>query len=779
MAHISKALRQLWGSGRPSNTSASDPIARFDGANEDHTCEEQMEGAVPQQQHSGTEETERLLSPTSHRQAAMDEHAAQTQRYEQRPQLATFQNGLDQNHRVGLQSSRQIQYNDFTQRTGTAAIPVTPPQVKQELVTEQYNDQDLFAEFTNEDYHEDDAGAKTETQQALNAIDGAAPPIKTKPEVTAEAEAQLPADALKEAGTVDNMATVGHSAAAALQNQPDASSTIPLAEVALETGVHSETVHPSAQDSDGLIHKVSNRSQVDFPGALTDGLGIQHLFENQVSQKPNSQRSPSADSVIARKRNLSEETVSGIDLGANSHFRAQDWQQRQLLFGQDMLTAEAPQPTPSLLLGLMPAQQQYNQNSSNFPCNRNVRYPGIPGVNQNGLFYPQQMIAGYPNTVTPLVPPPVSRYPPAQTHTPSTMATSQFIAEVKEEEDHEASEDDEPLASHASRQRPTTGDPVAPHPPSNTSANAPVQTSSSGLGIQGVHSESIVEISDDDEAAEPISWKLPDFEATYHPAATDKDVSIAKISTLGQTKNLVREEIMLTEDHQRQEMQLFLDVFLPAQKALATPDPEPAHAVINFHTIAVMVLEAFVQYEIGDEMGRGYGFHSGNIAAVPRPSPAAPDTEPVRTRAAQDADVDEIFFAVVDRWRAGMLSGKETLKLIRGCQEFCDVALDVIHFVKQHGLLQPELKKRKERSDKGVPRAAKGGVKEAEAKGKPAGKRKAGEMEGKVSVKKGAKAGAATTVPSRKKAKGEGSKAKPRTTKQGGGAGLTVIPRKQ
>lgn len=183
-------------------------------------------------------------------------------------------------------------------------------------------------------------------------------------------------------------------------------------------------------------------------------------------------------------------------------------------------------------------------------------------------------------------------------------------------------------------------------------------------------------------------------------------------------------------------MELFLSVFLPGQQALSSPDPEPALAVINFHTVAVMVLEAFVQWEIGDEMGRGYGFHGGNTAM--RPQHVSDDEEPVRVREAKDADVDEIFFALVDRWRAGMEANKATFKLIRGCQEFCDLALELIHYVKEHGILQPEPKKRKVRSDKGMPKGAKkNNNKTTAANGSGGGgKRKADEDDGKAGAKK-------------------------------------------
>jgi hypothetical protein len=254
--------------------------------------------------------------------------------------------------------------------------------------------------------------------------------------------------------------------------------------------------------------------------------------------------------------------------------------------------------------------------------------------------------------------------------------------------------------------------------------------------VLGGH-EDLEDASDNDASnAESISWKLPSFEITYHGPEKSNENHEAAVSI----PNLVRERVALTDDHHRQEMQLFLEVFLPAQRALQTPDPEPAHAVLNFHTISVMVLEAFVQWEIGDELGRGYGFHGGNTAMRPEPQ-GKEDNEPERIRSATDADVDEIFFTLVDRWRAGLLANKGTFKLIRGCQEFCDIALDVIHFIKEHGLLSPEEKKRKERSDKGSVRGSKGDAEDSK------GKRKAD-------------ADKVNNLPSRKKSKAEDDKGK-------------------
>ena len=64
-----------------------------------------------------------------------------------------------------------------------------------------------------------------------------------------------------------------------------------------------------------------------------------------------------------------------------------------------------------------------------------------------------------------------------------------------------------------------------------------------------------------------------------------------------------------------------------------------------------MVLDEFTQFEIGDLVSSAKrkkpdsDFHQHD---------ESDEEEPVRHHKAKDADVDEIFFAVVDRWRVGM-----------------------------------------------------------------------------------------------------------------------------
>lgn len=181
---------------------------------------------------------------------------------------------------------------------------------------------------------------------------------------------------------------------------------------------------------------------------------------------------------------------------------------------------------------------------------------------------------------------------------------------------------------------------------------------------------------------EGISFVLPKYEFLRQPVEEGDEFEVVKVSL----PNMVREEMLLSPEHSEQEVQLLLNVFMPNQQALTTPDPAPAVALLNFHTIAVMVIEAYIQYEIGDVQGLGRGhFHQNHDRSNKAYKP---------TRDAKDAEEDEIFFEVTDRWRAGRESKKPAVQFIRGAQEFCDVALDVIHYIKEHGLFKkPKVQK--------------------------------------------------------------------------------------
>jgi hypothetical protein len=223
------------------------------------------------------------------------------------------------------------------------------------------------------------------------------------------------------------------------------------------------------------------------------------------------------------------------------------------------------------------------------------------------------------------------------------------------------SSDDEPLQTQAQR-----------HTDSNLHQS--ISSDESQTGVQDViHSAAA---SEDESEVIKFDFKLPTHEAMYEKDASG--YATAKVSLPG----LVREPILLSPDHSEHEYQLFLDVFLPSQIGLATPDPQPAIAVLNFHTIANIVIDTYDQLVVQENQ---------ELDAL---------------------DTDEVFFQVMDKWRVGMLSNKKSYKLIRGVQEFVDLALDLVFWVKEHGLWTPpppEKKERKERSDKGTKRVSKAG----------------------------------------------------------------------
>jgi hypothetical protein len=653
----------------------------------------------------------------------------------------------------------------------------------------------------------------------------------------------LPVNIFEQAGILDLVATEAHDTAGVpgtINTQALGTPTPSTAGSAFETAVDTSRVpfaiaHPEDEAARNSIGQENTSTSQPLNTAT---LGLSQSVppseqQQQTSVHPRveakndkSQRSPSADSVIGSQRHSSEDTaisMTGMNLTARAHQLEQEWKERYKLSGMGTLTAQAVQANPGLLHGSI-TSQQYGQNAtqpasgtfnrqhimgypsnapnvnltssmhgaqrnSSFPYAMNMQYLTYPTSTQHSQFH-RWMPPGYASNPS-MQHAPRSNNQPTQTYLLQGSINPQRSIEELYEEESEASDDDEPLATRAPCHRSATVEPTV-FPTTRQQEDLGTKAKSTDAApkasASGVEIDSVIEISDDDNAEKikSISWKLPDYVATYHPPATDKDLPEARVSI----PNLPREPVALTEDHAQQEMRLYLDVFLPAQRALQTPDPDPAHAVINFHTISVMVLEAFAHYEVGDELGRGYGFVGGNSARRPSPSSSS-DGELPRTRSAKDADVDEIFFAVIDRWRAGLALGKEIMKLIRGCQEFCDIALDVIHYVKEQGLLQPEPKKRKERSDKGVARgsrsrakgtqggvkALQGGVKDAAAKSRTTGvKRKGDAVESKAAGKKGANVEKVTTLQPRKRAKVEEKKKPKAKTKS---AGVTVMPRKK
>lgn len=649
---------------------------------------------------------------------------------------------------------------------------VSNAQVRQESALHEHGDHSIFDEFTNGDLFHDDA----QTTEEIPAFSKAADQSTSNPLII-EQKPQLASQPLAEGVAPADSVNFTLAPATIVQQTQESSANY-------ETMTARDIIATTSRTESELAYSQSQVSPVR--ATPTGSTRQQYSFHQyaQITQQsvPDSQlqpsgdkilRSPSVDSVIGAPRRGSEETASslgGMDLSVKKQF-AQQWNGRQTLYGNGYLTADAANATPVLLQGPLPVQSYLTQMMSGahynsaFPYNTASDHPVDTLVARHSQAQPPWLNPGWSfDSAT------------SQALPSKRPATQDPQADFREREISHGSDNDELSVTYAPRHRPTSGCMTSKHSQalgllglkSGSDLAAPKPS------ILNVRRDAGTELSgdDDEDDAAAFSWKLPDFEVTYHPPGPGQDLHMAKVSTLGQEKNLVRSEILLTEDHHHDEIKLFLNVFLPTQQALETPDPQPAYAVINFHTISVMVLEVFVQYEIGDEMGRGNGFHGGNISdQTLHPSTASSEDEPTRIRSAQDADVDEIFFAVIDRWRAGLISGKGTLELIRGCQEFCDIALDVIHYVKEHGLSQLEPKKRKQRSDKGVRRGPHGGAKGAVAMGKTAGRRKADAVEDEAPTKKGK----VNELQGRKKAKTEVKNTKPKPKVKS--PGVTIIKR--
>lgn len=209
--------------------------------------------------------------------------------------------------------------------------------------------------------------------------------------------------------------------------------------------------------------------------------------------------------------------------------------------------------------------------------------------------------------------------------------------------------------------------------------------------------------------AEPISWKLPEYEIRVMPKE-DED-TVMQVSIPGR----IREQVILSHDHTAQELHLFKEIFLPGQQALETPETFPRVAILNFHNICVMVLDAYHAHQVGD-------------LDLSKPTESN-DPDPSKFKDARGIDVDDIFFATIDRWRMGLLPSqsisqnilKPAYAHIRGAQEFCDIALEIIHYIKENGMLPVQPPERIPRSEKGVKRvpvAKKSGTAKASSRSK-------------------------------------------------------------
>lgn len=707
-------------------------------------------------------------------------------------------------------------------------------QIKQEPAVED-DDHSIFDQFTNQDIHDNDVhvdasheNGPISTRDTANLSTECIATIKSE----LGTEEQLHKDTTSPTRTSESVVAAEDGFVSAYDHadaltEINTMSTVPMS---------LEAVRPPDQLIQSNTHQAignpSHHPINSIPSIIQDKLSFEEYARDpqqggvygRASGEPNvhsRERAESVDSVLgSQQRDSSEEaaqSISGMDLTANERPLVEHWrQQRHQMISMDEPSVDAAQQDPRLYHSQIPTQRQQSHSMllsgampqvnhpmvNGYPMQTDTLCRGPPGyaldtkmhivqAQQNGT--PQYSVAvtsGMPGQNQPIQMHSGSQYPAAYSPHPSmqqaylTGYSPNFngprrVTEVQEEEHLEDCDDNELLATRVPliRPVPTTGSRSSFEPtvvPQQSPLNDDAHSAGRSIGLKGPD-DSIITISDDDNDSdnepEPISWKLPDHEVTYQPSA---DQPSAKISLPG----LVREEILLAPDHADQEAQLFLHVFLPAQRTLTAPDPQPAHAVLNFHTIAVLVLEAFDQFEIGDEQGRGYGFHGQYQNVRPLPSADGTECEPERTRSATDANVDDIFFAVVDRWRAGMETGSESLKLIRGCQEFCDVALDVIHYVKEHGLARSEAKKRKERSDKGAVRGPRGagdaGKVTEGAKSKAAVKRKADASDGQ---KKGTKETKVSKLEPRKKAKIEVKKAKPKP--KSGAPGVVVVSRKK
>ncbi|CAI6295872.1 unnamed protein product [Periconia digitata] len=183
------------------------------------------------------------------------------------------------------------------------------------------------------------------------------------------------------------------------------------------------------------------------------------------------------------------------------------------------------------------------------------------------------------------------------------------------------------------------------------------------------------DLADGHQPCVDIDWKIAAYEVIELPVAKNDPREIA-VSIPG----CIREKLILSQDFASQELLLFREVFLPNQKALEVPDAYPATAILNFHNICNMVLDSYYNHQMGDVSGF-------DLASDPQQD-------------ADEIDEGEVFFESAARWRTGLakegpnLRNQEVLKPaythIRGPQEFSEIALDIIYYIKEHGALPPE-----------------------------------------------------------------------------------------
>ncbi|RYN31209.1 hypothetical protein AA0114_g12202 [Alternaria tenuissima] len=485
-------------------------------------------------------------------------------------------------------------------------------------------------------------------------------------------------------------------------------------------------------------------SRVSNPKITLEGLSqFQTTQPHHVSQRPSDQcNQPNFDPSFSRQQQLQAQIERQKKQLEDFRKQNEEWSQQsqQSLYGFGYTQRQSNAP-PSFITG--PLTYQRAPHFSNQQVSNGLNSPGFQRSAPPTVSYSQMPLnmsyclnpaSLYKSTTKISAPPSLNTRVLGPYAPQGPQETSKKTSDVNDcSDERDASDDDEPLQSRVKRHPSVTSsrdsvigmsplitasDGITRHRRQDNDSDVELVTSKSKpnhatreVKQNQVRNPQPASAPSDNappssENAEEIDWTLPQYEVQRQLLAKGEEIPSAKVSLPG----LVREEILLSPDHADEEVHLLMNIFIPNQRALPNQDPEPAIALLNFHTIAVMVIEAYVQYEIGDEFGTGRGhFHTEHNRG---------DAEYERMRDAVDADTNDIFFAVVDRYRAGLESKKKPLQLIRGTQEFCDLALDLIFYIKDHGLLRPEPKSKAARADKGVKRGPRGGAKADEAKGK-------------------------------------------------------------
>ena len=194
MASFASSLRNLLGRGQPSTSSTPGPIARFDGMNE--TPQEMHRATFLETANTDAAATDNVSTPPTIGQPEppqqdCDHQPASSHELGQPGQYSAVQQGgqhFDHTQNT-VQPPQELgnggfsQYDEWTRQVPSRAATVQPPenpqydfhinnqpyasqlldtvsnagaevQVKQEPAMHEHDDQDIFAEFTNEHVHE-------------------------------------------------------------------------------------------------------------------------------------------------------------------------------------------------------------------------------------------------------------------------------------------------------------------------------------------------------------------------------------------------------------------------------------------------------------------------------------------------------------------------------------------------------------------------------------------------------------------------------------------------